>query len=88
MKKDITRHFDIQRDWLIIVGIFTVGLLGVSVLAWQTYLDKDVGGGHFDYLVLSSESKTRVLDEKQLSEVVKRFQNRPIGKLYLIDPSL
>lgn len=84
----------IQRDWKVMVLIFAVGLISLSIFAWQIYLSDKIGGGYLSPTITAPETNTKIIDKKRLQTDIMIFENRAEEYLKLkagpkvVDPSL
>ncbi|MFA7252854.1 MAG: hypothetical protein WC027_03285 [Candidatus Paceibacterota bacterium] len=84
----------IERDWKIMVLIFAVGLISLSIFAWQIYLSDKIGGGYLSPTITAPETNTKTVDKKRLQADIMIFETRAdeYQKLKtspkVVDPSL
>jgi hypothetical protein len=95
MKKNIYKKAKPERDWKIIIVLFGLGLLVLSVFAWQIYLSDHIGGGYLAVEVPPADVSARTIDPKRLHTTTTLLETRQadfgsgkIGRARPIDPSL
>lgn len=95
MKKILFKKIDSLRDWKIITWLFALGLILLSLFAWNVYLSSQIGGGYFGMVSDQSETATPTIDQKRLQADLKILEARQAdlvrtkaGQTKLIDPSL
>lgn len=88
MKKINFTKINPSRDWRIITIIFALGLLALSLFAWNVYLSDQVGGGYFSSKISGEESVAKTLDQKKLKDVISTLEKRQPSLSRTIDPSL
>lgn len=65
-----------MRDWKIIVCVFAVGMISLSLLAWQIYLSDKLGGGYLSEEIDSQSATVRTVDKKRLETNILLFEAR------------
>jgi hypothetical protein len=66
----------VLRDWRISTLTFAVILIVLSLLAWQVYLSREIGGGYLNVENTSSDLLVKIVDEKRLEATISRMKER------------
>ena len=76
------------RDWKIVLAVFTLGLIALSVFAWQIYLSSQIGGGYFGTAASPTDAPVQLIDQKKLQADLILLQNHKASLVKTVDPSL
>ncbi len=76
------------RDWRIILGIFLVGLIIISFLAWKVYLSSQIADGYFSEYISENTTNVKDVNLKKLQISLSVLKSRGDGLIKVIDPSL
>ena len=83
------------RDWKIIVSLFALGLISLSLFAWQIYLSDQLAGGYLPPTEEPADVSVKTVNIKRLEADLQALQTKQAdylklkaNRIKLIDPSL
>lgn len=88
MKKVLNLKINPRRDWKFVLGIFLLGLVIISALAWKVYLSSQIADGYFNEYVSGNPQDVKDINLKKLQSGISILKNRQTPLVKVIDPSL
>ena len=83
------------RDWKMVVLIFAVGLVLLSLFAWNIYLSDKLAGGYLASEVVPADTIIKTIDQKKLNNNLLILETRRAdylktksAGLKLVDPAI
>ncbi len=83
------------RDWKMVVLIFAVGLVLLSLFAWNIYLSDQIAGGYLASEAVPADTIIKTIDQKKLNNNLLILETRRAdylkiksSGLKLVDPAL
>jgi hypothetical protein len=88
MKINFLTKINPARDWKIMISLFALGLVLLSLFAWNVYLSSQIGGGYFTKDKSQENISVKMIDQNKLQSDLLLLENRPAAVSRVIDPSL